>query len=135
MAEIEKLNKTFQREQVLASDEMNAVTKKIDEVIQEVNSPTNAPKGGYNRALFEAAGAVYNEETGFYELNGLTDITEEEMYDIYTYNNMLNIGDLIQLYCNPYTKTRTNIPPKTAKDFGSIRYTEISYTSYANNII
>lgn len=61
MAEIEKLNKTFQREQILQSDEMNAVTQKIDEVIEEVNSPTNTPKGGYNRALFEAAGAVYNE--------------------------------------------------------------------------
>lgn len=46
------------------------------------------PKGGYNRALFEAAGAVFNEATGYYELyaneGGLTDITEDEMYDIYT---------------------------------------------------
>lgn len=46
------------------------------------------PKGGYNRALFEAAGAVFNEDTGYYELyadeGGLTDITEEQMYDIYT---------------------------------------------------
>lgn len=46
------------------------------------------PKGGYNRALFEAAGAVFNEKTGYYELyadeGGLTDITEEQMYDIYT---------------------------------------------------
>ena len=48
MAEIEKLNKTFQREQVLTSDEMNSITKKIDEVIEEVNNPTNTPKGGYN---------------------------------------------------------------------------------------
>lgn len=52
--------------------------------------PCNAaiPKGGYNRALFEAAGAVFNEDTGYYELyaneGGLTDITEDEMYDIYT---------------------------------------------------
>lgn len=46
------------------------------------------PKGGYNRALFEAAGAVFNEKTGYYELyadeGGLTDITEEQMCDIYT---------------------------------------------------
>lgn len=46
------------------------------------------PKGGYNRALFEAAGAVFNEDTGYYELyadeGGLTDITEEQMCDIYT---------------------------------------------------
>ena len=46
------------------------------------------PKGGYNRSLFESAGAVFNEDTGYYELyadeGGLTDITEEQMCDIYT---------------------------------------------------
>lgn len=31
------------------------------------------------RDLYISAGAVYNEATGFYELNGLTDITEEQM--------------------------------------------------------
>lgn len=38
---------------------------------------------GTLRALYISAGAVYNEATGFYELNGLTDITEEEMRVIY----------------------------------------------------
>lgn len=36
-------------------------------------------KVGTLRDLYISAGAVYNEATGFYELNGLTDITEEEM--------------------------------------------------------
>lgn len=36
------------------------------------------------RDLYISAGAKYNEATGFYELNGLTDITEEEMRVIYT---------------------------------------------------
>lgn len=31
------------------------------------------------RDLYVSAGAKYNEQTGYYELNGLTDITEEEM--------------------------------------------------------
>lgn len=31
------------------------------------------------RDMYVSAGAKYNEATGFYELNGLTDITEEEM--------------------------------------------------------
>lgn len=35
------------------------------------------------RDLYISAGAVYNERTGYYELNGLTDITEEEMRVIY----------------------------------------------------
>ena len=38
--------------------------------------------------MFEASGAVFNEDTGYYELyaneGGLTDITEEQMCDIYT---------------------------------------------------
>ena len=41
--------------------------------------------GSIYRGLFEAAGASYNEETKCYELNGLTDITEEEMLKIYLY--------------------------------------------------
>lgn len=39
---------------------------------------------GTLRDLYISAGAKYNEATGFYELNGLTDITEEEMRVIYT---------------------------------------------------
>ena len=35
------------------------------------------------RDLYISAGAKYNEATGFYELNGLTDITEEEMRTIW----------------------------------------------------
>lgn len=47
----------------------------------DINTVINTQQG--NRALYVAAGAVYNEQTGFYELNGLTDITEEQMRDIY----------------------------------------------------
>lgn len=39
---------------------------------------------GTLRDLYISAGAKYNETTGYYELNGLTDITEEEMRVIYT---------------------------------------------------
>lgn len=42
MAGIQKLNKTFQREQILQSAEMNAITAKIDEVVDGVN--VNAKK-------------------------------------------------------------------------------------------
>lgn len=50
--------------------------------IQDINTVLNTQQG--NRALYVAAGAVYNEKTGFYELNGLTDITEAQMRTIYT---------------------------------------------------
>lgn len=106
MAEIEKLNKTFQREEVLTAENMNNITGKIDEVIKEVNNPTNTPKGGYNRTLYEATGAVYNEETGYYELNGLTDITEEQMDIIFSYG-VNNSNDLTAAYVG--FKGRTNL--------------------------
>lgn len=38
MADIQKLNKTFSSEQVLQSAEMNTITKKIDELVDGVNS-------------------------------------------------------------------------------------------------
>lgn len=61
------------------------------------------------RDLYISAGAVYNEATGFYELNGLTDITEEQMRVIYEKTwgwwialpNLNGFGD---------SSARTNIP-------------------------
>lgn len=58
----------------------NLIVQSFD--IQDLTTILNTQQG--NRALYVAAGAVYNEKTGFYELNGLTDITEEQMKVIYT---------------------------------------------------
>lgn len=69
-----------------------------------------APAGGYSRALFETAGAVYNEETGFYELNGLTDITEEQMTAIYEDFNFNNDIFNRPLRVKNKKLIRTNIP-------------------------
>lgn len=62
-----------------------------DELTTSINDLTtilNTQQG--NRALYVAAGAVYNRNTGFYELNGLTDITEEEMKVIYVQTNHMD---------------------------------------------
>lgn len=64
---------------------------------------------GTLRDLYISAGAKYNEATGYYELNGLTDITEEQMRAIYEKTwgwwialpNLNGFGD---------SSTRTNIP-------------------------
>lgn len=45
-------------------------------------------------ATATAAGAVYNHKTGFFELNGLTDLTETEMREICT----LSAGKLVNIY-------------------------------------
>lgn len=42
--------------------------------------------GGNLRLLFEDAGAIYNEQTGLYELNGITDLTLKEMVYIYQWH-------------------------------------------------
>lgn len=54
--------------------------KKLCDDIYDYASKMNS---GTLRDLYISAGAKYNEATGFYELNGLTDITEEEMRVIY----------------------------------------------------
>lgn len=74
--------------------------------IQDLTTVLNTQQG--NRALYVAAGAVYNEQTGFYELNGLTDITEEQMRNIYVKTNEMDkYGDLTSSY--PGANIRTNL--------------------------
>lgn len=70
------------------------------------------------RDLYVSAGAKYNEATGYYELNGLTDITEEEMRTIYekTWGWWLHLPSL-----NGFGSAlpRTNIP---CPDYKIIEY-------------
>jgi len=73
--------------------------------ISSIKSDINTSQG--NRALYVAAGAVYNEQTGFYELNGLTDITEEQMREIYTdCCSNVQVASLQERYS--YSQMRTN---------------------------
>lgn len=74
--------------------------------IQDLTTVLNTQQG--NRALYVAAGAVYNRNTGFYELNGLTDITEEEMKTIYLQTHVM---DKLSSYYNVFASStfRTNL--------------------------
>lgn len=83
-----------------------------------------------NRALYVAAGAVYNKQTGFYELNGLTDITEEQMREIYVYTSgAINQNDLTQRFSG--LNIRTNIPFKAP--LGNYDSTFVMIGMCANN--
>ena len=62
-------------------------------------------KIGTLRDLYISAGAKYNEATGYYELNGLTDITEEQMRVIYKYAGTPQVKGAFA-----YSKARTNLP-------------------------
>lgn len=66
---------------------------------------TNQTKGGTLRDLYIQAGAKYNKSTGYYELNGLTDITEEEMWAIWQ-------DDLRRWYKKGRTNLTNNIAQK-----------------------
>jgi hypothetical protein len=113
--------------------------------ISAVESNININQG--NRALYVAAGAVYNEQTGFYELNELTDITEEQMRNIYVYTSgAINQNDLSGKFSN--LPIRTNLPFKanSGSYFGdanigamfvknhTIEVINIGSTVYANRI-
>lgn len=65
------------------------------------------------RDLYISAGAVYNEQTGYYELNGLTDITEEEMRKIYMLyiTNSPKAEHIVSWLSYP-DNFRTNIAPR-----------------------
>lgn len=68
---------------------------------------------GTLRDLYISAGAKYNEATGFYELNGLTDITEEEMRKIYMLyiTNSPKAEHIVSWLAYP-NDFRTNIAPR-----------------------
>lgn len=57
--------------------------------------------------LFENAGAKFNDETGYYELNGILDIAENEMYNTYRITYGQNVSNI---YINT-SDLRTNFMP------------------------
>lgn len=83
--------------------------KKLCDDIYDYASKMNS---GTLRDLYISAGAKYNEATGFYELNGLTDITEEEMRICYKDSAYLYLAYSWR-YIAAYSKLRTNIPMKS----------------------
>lgn len=107
--------------------------------VNDLTTVLNTQQG--NRALYIAAGAVYNQNTGFYELNGLTDITEEEMKVIYVQTNGM---DRLQSFIGSFAggvfrtnlgfnRTRTQTNNRMANFYDSFRenkYLEVLRVSY-----
>lgn len=67
--------------------------------------------GSIYRGLFEAAGAVYNPETGLYALSGLDDLTETQILESYV-DTMLQVGN----YPMRSTRVRTFFPIPYTQD-------------------
>lgn len=86
------------------------------------------------RTLYEAEGAKYNEATGYYELNGLTDITEEQMALIYNESMRFPKNSSYIAGCYSQSKARTLFRPTTSAIISS--NTSICYENffYSDNL-
>lgn len=89
-----------------------SVVSNIDTIVDKINTFDKKLSSGTLRDLYISAGAKYNEATGYYELNGLTDITEEEMMICYKDSAYLYLATSWR-YLVAYSKLRTNIPMKS----------------------
>lgn len=98
------------------NNESKYVIRSFD--IQDLTTVLNTQQG--NRALYIAAGAVYNQNTGFYELNGLTDITEEEMKVIYVQTNHITRQTNFMASLAKTNSIRTNYPLKVIGGYRQI---------------
>ena len=113
-------------------------------VISQTQTWTQAADGGYdyvmsnpvmglipqaNIDLYEAAGATFNAVTGYFELNGLTDISYEEMQAIYKESlPMLERINLQAAFAGKEIRTNLfvyHIPP--TGPYGSITMTDLDY--------
>ncbi|MCM1503402.1 MAG: hypothetical protein NC115_12180 [Bacteroidales bacterium] len=90
------------------------VKQDVEELKEQVGALEDLiqPAGGYNRHLYETDPDVkFNEATGYYELNRLTDITETEMADIWRAGNApLTERGRFAYYQN--IAIRTNLRPR-----------------------
>ena len=89
-------------------EEIKTAQDGLETSVNDLTTVLNTQQG--NRALYVSAGATYNEETGFYELNGLTDITEAQMRIIYIHTHgaqrMYNRNNVFE----GASTIRTNLP-------------------------
>jgi hypothetical protein len=81
------------------------------------------------RALYIARGyykqtntyyCVYNANTGYYEMNGLTDLTEAQMVDIYINTAVqinIGFGGISNFICMSYSNIRTSFPRTTQSGY------------------
>ena len=99
---------------VAKTDIVQSVGNATDKIMSQKASTdsfiANTPSGDPMHNLYVEVGAVWNAKTGFWELNGLTDITNEQMLTIYveTNNFLMYISNMEACYC--FSKCRTNIP-------------------------
>lgn len=109
------------------SDWRDATAKEYSDYQQ--NTPPEKPKRTALTPLFEAAGATFNDDTGYYELNTLTDITEDEMIAIYNAPRITADGNNLTLL------SRSNIRTNLCGDYWGNKKVHLNDTWYYNQVI
>ena len=100
-----------------ASDWRDATQKEKDDYEAFTTPPQQKPCRTALTPMFEAAGAVFNDETGYYEMNGLTDLTEGQMQYTGAFTMGMR-GDLVFLYLGwGAGGIRTNFRPVSVGSF------------------
>lgn len=79
--------------------------------------------------LYEQAGAVFNDRTGYYELNGLTDLTEEDMAVVYAYGKF---PDFLNQCCHSSAQVVKTHPRTTIQSVGKDMTIDKSFTWIQN---
>lgn len=109
-----------------------SVVSNINTIVNKINTFDKKLSSGTLRDLYISAGAKYNEQTGYYELNGITDIDEEEMREIYS-KYLIDIGTNKEAsgWLSMSTRTiRTNLPSLTRAGVFSTLNNSISSGNY-----
>ena len=120
-------------------------------IISQTQTWTGSPSTGYtytmsnlvwglipqaNIDLYESAGAVFNETTGYFELNGLTDISYEEMQKIYSFTISLRGGrGRVLSYALSSLPVRTSLPIRRPNNVIGVSFDGLLYPpAYPNAI-
>lgn len=86
---------------------LTSVNKELSNRLKAVESPSGDPL----HYMYIACGATWNAVTGFWELNGLNDITNEQMRTIYICTKDYNLEGAPTIFEYAYTLMRTNLFP------------------------
>lgn len=114
----------------VSAEEWNALVQRVIDNVSDMASLMPAtPSGDPMHYAYEAAGAVWNATTQFWELNTLTDITTKQMRDIYNFGSVrLEAGG----YSGALALVRTNLlrvgmPNPSIQSF--------TYFAYQNKVV
>ena len=99
-------------------------------VVGAINEVLGKAEYAVLHKIYESYNAVYNKATGYWELNGLTDLTEEEMYDIWLWtHNIINQPDLAQAFSS--APIRTTFPHPSCSVYRQGLGTSLNQAAYS----